>query len=162
MSHPPHVPHDAATHDDVDRLAARWDAETPGIAGQSFMLAARVERLHALLDAVTRDRLRTLDLTREEYALLAALRSAGHPYEGTVPSVEVSDADAAASLAARGLVEVGAGTPAVVRLTVAGEQLALSAVTAVVSGQAVALRTVPAGALQEATAALRAVLVALG
>ena len=74
----------------VDQFAAAWEREYPDRDTSSLLLVTRLARLSELIDAFQEEVLEPFDLTRNDYAVLAALRRAGPPYE-MAPSKLYSD-----------------------------------------------------------------------
>lgn len=66
----------------VDDFSQAWEREYPDADDTSGMLlVARLARLSVLIEAFEADALAPFDLMPSDYAVLAALRRAGEPYE---------------------------------------------------------------------------------
>ncbi len=66
----------------VDDFSEAWAREYPDSADTSgLLLIARLARLNVLIEAFEQDTLQPFDLMPSDYAVLAALRRVGPPYE---------------------------------------------------------------------------------
>lgn len=74
----------------IDQFSAAWEREYPDRDTSSLLLITRLARLSELIDAFQQEVLEPFDLTPNDYAVLAALRRAGPPYE-MAPSKLYSD-----------------------------------------------------------------------
>lgn len=66
--------------DQVDAIIDAWRTELPDIAGLPMELSKRLTRLALVVETVTGAELDQLGLTKDEFEVLARLRSAGRPY----------------------------------------------------------------------------------
>ncbi|MDB4433256.1 MarR family transcriptional regulator [bacterium] len=66
----------------IDDFSAAWAREYPDAADtSSLLLVSRLARMSVLIDAFQREVLEPFGLTPSDYAVLAALRRAGSPYQ---------------------------------------------------------------------------------
>jgi DNA-binding MarR family transcriptional regulator len=65
----------------IEKFAEAWAREYPATDTSSLLLITRLARLSILIEAFQRESLEPFDLTPNDYAVLAALRRAGPPYE---------------------------------------------------------------------------------
>ena len=65
----------------MDEFSAAWAREYPATDTSGLLLITRLARLSALIEAFQRETLNPYDLTHSDYAVLAALRRSGAPYE---------------------------------------------------------------------------------
>ena len=65
----------------LDEFSAAWEREYPATDTSSLLLITRLARLSILIEAFQRESLEPHNLTPNDYAVLAALRRAGPPYE---------------------------------------------------------------------------------
>lgn len=69
--------------DEVDRIAAAWQAERPGLDVEPLQILSRISRLAQLLAAQRAQAFARHGLAGHEFDVLAALRRSGLPYEQT-------------------------------------------------------------------------------
>lgn len=67
--------------DEVDRIIAAWEAETPGLDTEPLAVLSRVSRLARHLDLARKRCFAAHGLEIWEFDVLAALRREGDPYE---------------------------------------------------------------------------------
>lgn len=72
-----------SNHDEVDRIAAAWARELPGVDLSALHVLSRVTRLTRHLDRARRAAFAEHGLEAGEFDVLAALRRAGEPYEAS-------------------------------------------------------------------------------
>jgi len=65
----------------IDKFAEAWAREYPATDTSSLLLITRLARLSILIESFQRESLEPHNLTPNDYAVLAALRRAGPPYE---------------------------------------------------------------------------------
>ncbi len=65
----------------IDEFSAAWAREYPATDTSSLLLLTRLARLNILIDAFQQEALVPFELTPNDYAVLAALRRAGSPYQ---------------------------------------------------------------------------------
>jgi DNA-binding MarR family transcriptional regulator len=65
----------------IDSFAEAWDREYPATDTSSLLLITRLARLSILMEAFQRETLEPFELAPSDYAVLAALRRAGAPYQ---------------------------------------------------------------------------------
>ena len=65
----------------IDEFSAAWAREYPATDTSSLLLITRLARLSILIEAFQREALEPFNLTPNDYAVLAALRRAGAPYQ---------------------------------------------------------------------------------
>lgn len=82
----------AGQMDWIDKFAEAWAREYPATDTSSLLLITRLARLSILIEAFQRESLEPYNLTPNDYAVLAALRRAGPPYE-LAPSTLYTDLD---------------------------------------------------------------------
>lgn len=162
--------------DYVDEFARRWAQENPGAAGGSeseLQLIARVIRLNGLLDDVLGTRLRRHRLSRLEFDILSVLLVAGDPYRLTPSAIARRTLTTSGGtsttlrrLEGRGLVvrEINSADArsSWVRLTEAGAGVIRRAGRDVVPAQRARMRVDHGDSVEQASTALRGLLVALG
>ena len=74
----------------IDKFAEAWAREYPATDTSSLLLITRLARLSILIEAFQRESLEPHGLTPNDYAVLAALRRAGPPYQ-LAPSTLYTD-----------------------------------------------------------------------
>jgi DNA-binding MarR family transcriptional regulator len=159
--------------DTADEIVAAWQRELPAVAGLELALTKRAARLTALLAEAANRKLAEAGLTKAEYEVLAALRSAGRPYR--LRPTELANRLLLSSggtsnllrrLADAGLVSRQAderdARSSWVQLTAEGVTVAEAAVAAATAAQRALLAAVPAETARVAADLLREVLIALG
>lgn len=70
-------------HDHIDRVVAEWRRERPDLDPSGLEVVARVGRVASLLEGRLAERLAAHGIGIPGYAVLAALRRAGPPFERT-------------------------------------------------------------------------------
>ncbi|MHC4225325.1 MAG: MarR family transcriptional regulator, partial [Planctomycetota bacterium] len=65
----------------IDEFSAAWAREYPAKDTSSLLLLTRLARLSILTEAFQREALEPFNLTPNDYAVLAALRRSGAPYQ---------------------------------------------------------------------------------
>lgn len=66
--------------DPVDRIVRQWADERPDLDATPLLVAARLQRVAALMDAALRPPFAAIGLRNGDFDVLAALRRAGSPY----------------------------------------------------------------------------------
>ena len=73
----------SSVRDEVDTIAAAWQAERPDLDPAPLQVLSRISRIAQLLDERRSQAFAEQDLAGHEFDVLAALRRAGPPYEQT-------------------------------------------------------------------------------
>lgn len=158
--------------DEVDRIASAWAREQPTLDLAPLHVLSRVTRLARHLDRARRAAFAEHGLEAGEFDVLAALRRAGPPYEGSPgwlgASTMVTSGTVTArldKLESRGLVERRSDPSdrraVIVRLTETGAQVAGAALASLLRRERTLLASLGPGEHQTLADLLRRILIPL-
>ncbi len=155
--------------DEVDRILAAWQRETPNLDVAPLRVFSRVSRLSRHLDLMRKDAFAAQGLDVWEFDVLAALRRSGTPYElspGALIYETLSTSGTMTNridrLAARGMVErlpdPNDRRGVRVRLTEAGRVAVEDALAALLAREHVLLGVLSSDEVDDTAALLRSLL----
>jgi len=155
--------------DEVDAIAAAWQAERPDLEVSPIQVLSRISRIARLLDERRSQAFAEHGLAGHEFDVLAALRRAGPPYEQTpgqlVEATHVTSGtmtNRLDRLATRRLIvrrpHPADGRQVIIRLTSAGRRRVDAAFEALLASEEALLAGLPAGQRANLATGLRRLL----
>jgi DNA-binding MarR family transcriptional regulator len=155
--------------DEVDAIAAAWQAERPDLELAPIQVLSRISRIARLLDDRRSQAFAEHGLAAHEFDVLAAIRRAGTPYEQTpgqlIEATHVTSGtmtNRLDRLAARRLIvrreHPADGRQVIIRLTPAGRRRVDAAFEALLASEEALLSGLPTGQRASLAAGLRRLL----